>query len=70
MDYYNQLLTIVHENLGKPVANILSLETEQAYYVSHAVIFLSVAFVLMQIIGFFAGSSTYSPSAPSSSTKK
>lgn len=70
MDYYNTLLDLVHDNVGKPIADLISLEKDQAYYVSHTLIFLTTAFLLLQIISFLSGSSSsYSPSAPSHSKK-
>jgi len=53
MEYYNSLVTSVHENLGKVIASFISLEGEQALYVTHAIIILFVIFLLQLVIGIY-----------------
>lgn len=65
MEYYNSLVTIVHENIGKSIAALVSLEGDQAFYVSHALIILTGLFILQYIIAFFSSTKGYSPSQPS-----
>lgn len=70
MEYYNQLLEIVHNNIGQPIADLLTLEKTQSLYVSHAIILFVGALLLLQVLSSLIPSATHSPSMPSGSKKQ
>lgn len=52
MDYYDSVLQLVQQYAGLPMGSLFGLDAASCFYISHALIFFSTAFVIAQLLNF------------------
>lgn len=52
MEHYDNIYYKVHEHIGSPLGNALSIEKEISSYLTHGIIAFVAIFIILQILSF------------------